>query len=102
MKTSTENPLRVGEFQMDFASGELRRNGHVVRLKPQPCRVLSMLVSRPGQTVFREEIEREIWGTETFVDFDRGLNSCIKQIRAAFEDDAASPSYIETIPRRGY
>src|SRR5215470_958071 len=102
MKASTENPLRVGEFQIDFASGELRRNGHVARLKPQPCKVLSMLVARAGQTVSREEIQKEVWGADTFVDFERGLNSCIKQIRAALSDDHDAPRYIETIPRRGY
>src|SRR5215470_5810374 len=102
MKASTENPLRVGEFQIDFASGELRRNGHVARLKPQPCKVLSMLVARAGQTVSREEIQKEVWGADTFVDFERGLNSCIKQIRAALSDDLDASRYIQTIPRRGY
>ena len=102
MPSSSDNPMRLGEFQVDFASGELRKNGHVVRLKPQPCKVLSLLVMRPGQTVSREEIQREVWGGDTFVDFERGLNSCIKQIRAALGDDPDLPSYIQTIPRRGY
>src|SRR5262249_28896213 len=102
MKTSAENPLRLGEFHIDFASGELRRNGHIVRLKPQPCKVLSLLIAHPGQTVSREEIQKEVWGGGTFVDFERGLNSCIKQIRAALSNDPDAPRYIETIPRRGY
>jgi TolB-like protein/DNA-binding winged helix-turn-helix (wHTH) protein len=94
--------LRLGDFEMDFVSGELRRNGHKTRLKPQPCRVLELLVRRSGETVLREDIQREVWGSETFVDFERGLNSCIKQIRAAFGDQPDAPLYIETIPRRGY
>jgi len=102
MQNSADNPVRLGEFQIDFASGELRRSGYVVRLKPQPCRVLALLVARPGQTVSREEIQKEVWGGDTFVDFERGLNSCIKQIRAALNDDPDAPRYIETIPRRGY
>ena len=92
----------LGDFEMDFGSGDLRRAGQVVRLKPQPCRVLRMLVDRPGETVLRDEIQRQVWGDDTFVDFERGLNSCIKQIRAAFGDDPGSPRYVETIPRRGY
>lgn len=102
MQIPPANPVRLGSFYLDFASGEVRQNGHVVRLKPQPCRVLSLLIARPGEMVSREEIQREIWDGDTFVDFDCGLNSCIKQIRAALRDDSASPRYIETIPRRGY
>ena len=102
MQHSFDNPVRLGEFQMDFASGELRQNGQMVRLKPQPCKVLSLLVAHPGQIVSREQIQSEVWGGDTFVDFERGLNSCIKQIRAAFGDEPDSPRYIETIPRRGY
>src|SRR5712672_2135564 len=102
MHTFSNNPVCLGDFQVDFVSGELRRNGHVVRLKPQPCKVLSLLVARPGQLVSREEIQQEVWGGDTFVDFERGLNSCIKQIRTALCDDRDSPRYIETIPRRGY
>src|SRR5215813_1604300 len=102
MQNSADNPVRLGEFQIDFASGELRRSGYVVRLKPQPCRVLALLVARAGQTVSREEIQKEVWGADTFVDFERGLNSCIKQIRAALSDDLDASRYIQTIPRRGY
>ena len=102
MKNSADNPVQVGEFQVDFASGDVRRKDYVVRLKPQPCKVLSLLAARSGQTVSREEIQKEVWGGDTFVDFERGLNSCIKQIRAALNDDPNAPRYIETIPRRGY
>ena len=102
MQSSPVNPVRLGEFQMDFASGELRQNGQIIRLKPQPCKVLSLLIAHPGQIVSRDHIQQEVWGGDTFVDFERGLNSCIKQIRAAFGDAPDAPRYIETIPRRGY
>lgn len=105
MPDPSSNPYRLGEFEMDFGSGDLRLlrdEGIIVRLKPQPARVLRLLVERPGETVLREEIQNQVWGEGTFVDFERGLNSCIKQIRAAFGDDPDRPRYIETIQRRGY
>lgn len=102
MQHISSNLYRLGDFTMDFGSGDLCRDGQVIRLKPQPCRVLRLLVERPGETVLREEIQREVWGGDTFVDFERGLNSCIKQIRAAFGDDPDAPRFIETITRRGY
>jgi len=73
-----------------------------VKLAPQPFRILALLASRAGEVVTREEIRREVWGEETYVDFERGLNFAISQIRAALEDDAQSPRYIQTLPRRGY
>jgi TolB-like protein/DNA-binding winged helix-turn-helix (wHTH) protein/Tfp pilus assembly protein PilF len=97
-----DNRIRIDEFVVDFVSGEMRRGSECVRLKPQVGRVLSLLAAHPGQVVLREEIQREVWGGDTFVDFERGLNSCIKQIRAAFGDEPDLPRYIETIPRRGY
>jgi DNA-binding winged helix-turn-helix (wHTH) protein/tetratricopeptide (TPR) repeat protein len=73
-----------------------------VKLAPQPSKVLVFLVRRAGQIVTREQIRDHIWSNETFVDFDKGLNFCIKQIRAALRDNAERPTYIETLPRRGY
>jgi DNA-binding winged helix-turn-helix (wHTH) protein/tetratricopeptide (TPR) repeat protein len=73
-----------------------------VKLAPQPSKVLVFLVRRAGQIVTREQIRDHIWSNETFVDFDKGLNFCIKQIRAALRDNAERPRYIETLPRRGY
>ena len=94
--------IRFGLFELDPASGDLRREGRPVRLQPQPARVLALLVSRPGEVVTREELRRQIWGDGTFVDFERGLNFCIAQIRSALQDSADSPRFIETLPRRGY
>jgi len=94
--------IRFGLFELDPASGDLRREGRPVRLQPQPARVLALLVSRPGEVVTREELRRQIWSDGTFVDFERGLNFCIAQIRSALQDSADSPRFIETLPRRGY
>jgi TolB-like protein/DNA-binding winged helix-turn-helix (wHTH) protein/Tfp pilus assembly protein PilF len=94
--------LRFGVFEIDLKTGELRKLGALVKLQQQPFRVLALLARRSGDLVTREEIRNEIWGAETFVDFDQGLNFCIKQVRAALNDQAVTPRYIETLPRRGY
>jgi TolB-like protein/DNA-binding winged helix-turn-helix (wHTH) protein len=94
--------ISFGPFELRLKSGELLRDGSLVRLPPQPHKVLSLLAENAGQLVTREEIRRQVWGDETFVDFDKGLNFCIKQIREALGDSAQSPRYIETLPRRGY
>jgi TolB-like protein/Flp pilus assembly protein TadD len=83
-------------------AGELRKAGALVKLPPQPFKVLRILVAHSGQVVTREELRRQIWGSDTFVDFEQGLNYCVKQIRLALGDDAETPRYLQTIPRRGY
>jgi DNA-binding winged helix-turn-helix (wHTH) protein/TolB-like protein/thioredoxin-like negative regulator of GroEL len=93
--------LRFGIFELDEDAGELRRNGVIVRLPPQPFQVLRILVRNSGQVVDRDRLRREIWG-ETSVDFDRSLNVCVAQVRTALNDDAESPRFIQTLPRRGY
>lgn len=94
--------LRFGEFELDLERGELRKKGRPVRLQPQPCKVLSALASRPGELVTREELKHQIWNGTTYVDFEQGLNFCVRQIRVVLDDDAESPKFIETVPRRGY
>ncbi|MFB3923015.1 MAG: winged helix-turn-helix domain-containing tetratricopeptide repeat protein [Terriglobia bacterium] len=94
--------LRFGIFELDLITGELRKAGSLVRLPPQPFKILALLASRPGQLLSREEIQKEIWGDDTFVDFEQGLNFAIKKIRDALGDDAESPRYLQTLPRRGY
>jgi len=89
-------------FELDLTSGELRRHGDLVKLPPQPFKVLEALVRRGGEVVTREEIRQQVWHGDTFVDFDQGLNFCIRQIREALGDTADSPQYVETLPRRGY
>jgi DNA-binding winged helix-turn-helix (wHTH) protein len=94
--------LRFGAFEMDLRSGELRKSGTLVRLQPQPFRVLALLAEHPGEVVTREEIQSEVWPAGTFVDFEQSLNFCIRQIRSALGDSAAHPRFVETLPRRGY
>jgi DNA-binding winged helix-turn-helix (wHTH) protein len=94
--------VRFGVFQLDTRAGQLLKNGRVVRLKPQPFKLLQLLVDRAGQVVTREEIREALWGSETFVDFEQGVNSAIKQVREALGEDADRPLYLETVPKRGY
>ena len=81
--------LFFGEFGLDCRSGELRRNGAAVKLQPQPAKVLAILASRAGEVVTRQELAEQVWGSETYVDFEHGLNFAIRQIRSVLEDDAA-------------
>jgi DNA-binding winged helix-turn-helix (wHTH) protein len=92
----------IGAFELDLDAAELRRSGRLIALAGQPMRVLITLVEREGAIVTREDLRRELWGDETHVDFDAGLSTCINQIRVALGDRAASPRFIETLPRRGY
>jgi DNA-binding winged helix-turn-helix (wHTH) protein len=94
--------VRFGAFELDASAGKLLKNGIPIKLQPQPLRVLLLLVGRPGRVVTREEIQRCLWGDSTFVDFERGINFSINQIRSALCDDAAKPRYVETLPRLGY
>ena len=94
--------LRFGAFELHPESGELRRHGDPVKLPPQPFKVLEALVRRGGEVVTRDEIRSRVWSGDTYVDFDQGLNFCIRQIREALGDNADAPQFIETLPRRGY
>jgi DNA-binding winged helix-turn-helix (wHTH) protein/tetratricopeptide (TPR) repeat protein len=91
-----------GPFQLDLETGELHRSGLAVRLQPQPAKLLVLLVRRAGELVMRDEIRQRVWGSDTFVDFDQSVNFCVRQIRTALHDDASTPCYLETVPRRGY
>ncbi len=95
-------PVHFGIFEVDLQSGELRRQGYKVKLQDQPFQVLIMLLERPGEVVVREELQKRLWPADTFVDFERGLNRAINKLREALGDDADTPRYIETLPRRGY
>jgi DNA-binding winged helix-turn-helix (wHTH) protein/tetratricopeptide (TPR) repeat protein len=94
--------IRFGSFDLDSTAGELRKSGIPIKLQPQPFRMLVLLLERAGQLVTREEIQRHLWSDSTFVDFERGINFSINQIRGALADNADKPRYIETLPRRGY
>jgi len=94
--------LRFGPFEFEIANGLLRKLGKPVQLQPQPAKILALLISRPTKVITREELRQEIWGQDTFVDFEHNLNFSVRQIRAALHDDAEKPRFIETLPRRGY
>jgi DNA-binding winged helix-turn-helix (wHTH) protein len=102
LQTSPLAPLRFGVFELDRSGAELRRQGVPVRLAPQPLKLLLLLASRPGQLVTRDEIRRELWSADTFVDFEQGVNFTIKQVREALGDDAEQPRFVQTVPKRGY
>jgi TolB-like protein/DNA-binding winged helix-turn-helix (wHTH) protein/Flp pilus assembly protein TadD len=99
---STDQTFRFGVFELDVKAEELRKAGTPVKLQPQPFRVLVMLVRNAGELVTRDSIRQEIWGSDTFVDFDQSLNFCIKQIRNVLGDEADVPRYVQTLHRRGY
>jgi DNA-binding winged helix-turn-helix (wHTH) protein len=94
--------LRFGMFELDIDAQQLQRAGRVVKLQPQPFRLLCLLANRAGHVVTRDEIRSTLWGGDTFVDFDQGVNYAIRQIREGLREDAEHPVYIQTIPRRGY
>ncbi len=94
--------VRFHPYELDPDSGEIWKEGSSVRLQPQPAKVLCLLVEKAGVLVSREEIQSALWQGETFVDFDQGLNYCIRQIRVALEDSAEQPRFVATVPRRGY
>src|SRR5437868_5096718 len=99
---SSPGIARFGPFELDFRASELRKQGTKVRLQEQPFHILQILLRRPGEVVSREELQHEIWPSDTFVDFDHGLYNAIKKLREALGDAAETPHYIETLPRRGY
>jgi DNA-binding winged helix-turn-helix (wHTH) protein len=95
--------FRFGVFELDGESGELRREGkEQPRLRDQALQILLTLLARPRTIVTREELHRRLWPSDTFVDFDHGLNTAINQLRNALGDSAANPRFIQTLPRRGY
>ena len=93
---------RFGLFEFDTGSRELRRQGRLVRLEPQPARALALLVERAGEMVTRDDLRAHVWDAGTHVDFDRGLTYCIGQVRAALGDAGDNPRFVETLPKRGY
>src|SRR5882724_13263757 len=99
---STSRRIAFGDYEADFRSGELLKNGKRVRLQAQPFQLLVMLLERPGELVTRDEICQKLWSGDTFVDFDHSLGTAINKIREVLNDSAAEPRYVETLPRRGY
>lgn len=98
----TTHTVRFGVFDFDPRSGELRKQGRMVRLEGQPSRVLSKLLEKPGELTTREDLRKELWPSDTFVNFEQSLNAAVKRLRHALGDTAANPRFIETLARRGY
>src|SRR5215831_11736102 len=93
---------RFGVFELEAYTGELRRNGLKLKLQDQPCQVLLKLLEHAGQTVTREQLQSALWHDDTFVDFETGLNTAVKRLRETLGDSADNPTFIETVPSRGY
>lgn len=94
--------LTFGEMQFSVRTLELRRNGTAVKLQAQPAKILALLLTRPGELVTREEVRQELWGGPLSYEFDDALNHAVRALRSALGEEAASPRFIETVPRRGY
>lgn len=99
---STRRRLRFGVFEFDARSLELWKNGRAVAVRPQPLKLLALLLHHPGAVVSREDIQRALWSEDTFVDFEQGVNHAVRELRTALSDVAESPRFIQTLPRRGY
>ena len=95
-------PLRFDAFVVDLQTGELHKSGHKIRLQEQPFQILAILLEQPGQVVSREQLRERLWPEDTFVDFDHSLNTAVKKLRQALNDEANKPRFIETLPKRGY
>jgi eukaryotic-like serine/threonine-protein kinase len=100
--TARARIVQFGAFEADLSTRELRKSGVRIKLRGQPFEVLAMLLERPGELVTREELQQRLWATDTFVDFDHGVNTAINRLREALADSADAPRFIETLPRRGY
>ena len=100
--SKTLGSMRFGPFDLSVETGELRKNGVRLKLTGQPIQVLIRLVVKRGSLVTREELQRELWGSDIFGDPTHGLNAAVNRLREALGDSATEPKYIETVPGRGY
>ena len=94
--------IRFGAFEVDVQDRELRHNGDKVKLQDKPFQILMLLMAKPRKLVTREELRRSLWPADTFVDFEAGLNTAIRKLRDALQDEAKAPQFVETVQRRGY
>ncbi|MBM3771490.1 MAG: hypothetical protein FJW27_09465 [Acidimicrobiia bacterium] len=105
MTASADAPhraYRFGVFEVDPRSGEIRKRGIRQHLQGKPFQVLLALLERPGEVVTREELQRRLWSSDVFVDFENGLNTAINRLRLTLGDSAEHPRYVETLARTGY
>lgn len=94
--------LQFGVLELDLEGGELRKQGVRIRLQEQPLQILTILLEHAGEVVTKDELQRRVWPSDTFVDFDHGLHNAIRRLREALGDSSETPRFIETLPRRGY
>lgn|SRR5262249_6938624 len=94
--------VRLGPFEADLRTQELRKEGVRLRLPNQSFLVLSLFLERPGELVTREELRQRLWPSDTYVDYDQGLNAAVNRLRDVLGDAAEKPRFIETLPKRGY
>jgi len=96
--------VHFGSFELDVHASELYKHGLKLKLQGHPIQILAMLLERPGELITREEIQQKLWPSEseTFVDFEHGLNTAVRKLRQSLGDEAETPEYIETLPRRGF
>jgi len=99
---SAGKTVRFGVFEADLVSGELRKNGTLIRLQEQPFQILALLLERPGELVTRDDLRSKLWRADTFVDFDHSLNTAVNKLREALGDAASNPRFVQTVARRGY
>ncbi|HKU24983.1 MAG TPA: winged helix-turn-helix domain-containing protein, partial [Candidatus Sulfotelmatobacter sp.] len=100
--TRLPDVVRFDVYELRLSTRELLKHGIRIKFPPQAFQVLKMLVEHPGQLISREEFHRALWPSDTFVDFDQGLNTAVKKIRDVLNDSAETPRYVETLPRLGY
>jgi DNA-binding winged helix-turn-helix (wHTH) protein len=98
----TSTILKFDAYALDLRAGELFKNGKKIKIQEQPVQILAMLLEHPGEVVTREELRERLWSEDTFVDFEHSLNTAIKKLRLALNDDPEKPRFIETLRRRGY
>src|SRR6201987_666946 len=94
--------VRFGVYEADLVSGELRKNGTLIRLQEQPFQILALLLERPGDLVTRDDLRSKLWSSDTFVDFDHSLNTAVNKLREALGGVASNPRFVQTVARRGY
>jgi DNA-binding winged helix-turn-helix (wHTH) protein len=101
-KVMPEKKVRFSNFELDFGRFQLCRSGRPMRLEGLPLQLLMFLIENQRQLVTREQIADELWGKDVFVDVEQGINTAIRKIRMALEDDSAQPQYLQTVVGRGY
>ena len=100
--TTRVKGYRFGDFEVDIATGELKRHGHRIKLQKKPFELLLLLLQQPGELVTRERASEVLWDSDVYVDFEHGLGSALNRLRTALGDSASRPTYIETLSGRGF